>query len=152
MKPVATSSGQLTSHVHQLSLASPRSENPSYLALTDHGKTISTSMFVATDARLAIDPMYPSLLRATSCPASPGAEVHHVSPVNPSVASSAKLQGALAQSPSLETLPNEVLFHIMGFLDVNDLLSTSRVSIDCPPLTGTYFVPSRHSGGLLDII
>ncbi|KAG5662961.1 hypothetical protein KAF25_000897 [Fusarium avenaceum] len=128
MKPVATSSGQLTSHVHQLSLGSPRSENPSYLALTDHGKTISTSMFVATDARLSIDPMDPSLLRATSCPSFQEAGVHCVSPVNPSVTSSAILQGAVAQSPSLENLPNEVLFHIMGFLDVNDLLSTSRTS------------------------
>jgi hypothetical protein len=147
MKPVATSSGQLTSQVHHLSLASPRSENPSCLALADHGKTLSTSLFVTTDARLAIDPMYPSLLRETSCPASPGAEVGHVSPVNPSVANSAELPGALTQSPSLENLPNEVLFHIMGFLDVNDLLSTSRVSIDCPPFTSTYSVPSRHSGG-----
>jgi hypothetical protein len=152
MEPVATSSSQLTSQVHQLSPASPCSENPSYLALTDHGKTLSASMSVTTDARLAIDPMYPNLLRQISCPASPGAEVQHVSPVNPSVVSSAKLQGALTQSPSLENLPNEVLFHIMGFLDVNDLLSTSRVSIDCPPFTSTYSVPSRYSRRLLDII
>lgn len=33
---------------------------------------------------------------------------------------------------SFEELPNEVLFHILGFLDVSDLLSASRVgdSID----------------------
>jgi len=32
-------------------------------------------------------------------------------------------------SASLSNLPNEILFHILGFLDVSDLLSTSRVSV-----------------------
>lgn len=40
---------------------------------------------------------------------------------------------------TLDKLPVELLFHIMGFLDVNDLLSTSRVCLP-PPL-----VPSPHS-------
>lgn len=31
--------------------------------------------------------------------------------------------------PMLSELPNEVLLHILGYLDVNDLLSTSRVGI-----------------------
>ncbi|PFH60124.1 hypothetical protein XA68_11452 [Ophiocordyceps unilateralis] len=30
--------------------------------------------------------------------------------------------------PCLQSLPNEILLHILGFLDVNDLLSTSRTS------------------------
>lgn len=30
--------------------------------------------------------------------------------------------------PSLDVLPNEVLFNVLGFLDVCDLLATSRVS------------------------
>lgn len=37
----------------------------------------------------------------------------------------------------LEGLPVEVLFHIMGFLDVNDLLSVSRVW-SFPPLPGPH--------------
>lgn len=35
------------------------------------------------------------------------------------------------QPPALDVLPNEVLLHILGFLDVSDLLSTSRVSQHC---------------------
>jgi len=34
----------------------------------------------------------------------------------------------------LDDLPNEVLLHILGFLDVNDLLATSRVSAANFPL------------------
>ncbi|PHH80650.1 hypothetical protein CDD83_3678 [Cordyceps sp. RAO-2017] len=34
--------------------------------------------------------------------------------------------------PPLERLPNEVLLHILGFLDVDDLLSASRVRVACP--------------------
>lgn len=32
--------------------------------------------------------------------------------------------------PALDGLPNEILFHILEFLDVNDVLSTSRVSFE----------------------
>ncbi|RDA86913.1 hypothetical protein CP532_1886 [Ophiocordyceps camponoti-leonardi (nom. inval.)] len=32
------------------------------------------------------------------------------------------------RSPSLQRMPNEILLNILGFLDVNDLLSTSRTS------------------------
>lgn len=35
------------------------------------------------------------------------------------------------RQPTLEGLPNEVLFHILGFLDVDDLLSASRVGNWC---------------------
>lgn len=36
--------------------------------------------------------------------------------------------------PSLEQLPVEILLHVLGFLDVDDLLSTSRVSRLLPML------------------
>lgn len=36
-------------------------------------------------------------------------------------------------TPSIAELPNEILFHVLGFLDVSDLLSTSRVSQQRPP-------------------
>ena len=35
--------------------------------------------------------------------------------------------GSAACEPSLERLPIEILLQVLGFLDVNDLLSTSRV-------------------------
>lgn len=59
-----------------------------------------------------------------SCGAQPDVEV--VVPASPS------LHGGLwkpQSTPStFSSLPNELLFHILGFLDVCDLLSTSRVS------------------------
>jgi hypothetical protein len=36
---------------------------------------------------------------------------------------------AITTALSLSDLPNEILFHILGFLDVGDLLVTSRVSM-----------------------
>lgn len=37
-------------------------------------------------------------------------------------------------SPTLQDLPTEVLLHILSFLEVSDLLSTSRVSLPRLPL------------------
>ncbi|KAF7561696.1 hypothetical protein G7046_g2458 [Stylonectria norvegica] len=39
-----------------------------------------------------------------------------------------RLYWARSRPPSIEHLPNEVLFNILGFLDVSDLLATSRTS------------------------
>lgn len=36
--------------------------------------------------------------------------------------------------PTLQELPTEVLLHILGFLEVSDLLSTSRVSLPGVPV------------------
>ncbi|KAM0343475.1 hypothetical protein ACHAPU_008506 [Fusarium lateritium] len=130
MKPVATSSGQLTSQVHRPSLAPPCSENPGCLALSDDGRTPNVSMSVATDAQLVTGPICPSLSREATYPVSSVPKARPISPLSTGLASGVKLQGPPTQSPSLENLPNEVLFHIMGFLDVNDLLSTSRNQAD----------------------
>ncbi|KAF5678858.1 f-box domain-containing protein [Fusarium heterosporum] len=126
MKPVATPSGQLTSQEHRAFLAPPYSENPGCLVLSDNGKTPSASMFVTTDAQLVTDPICPSCPQEAAYPVSSVVKDRPASPISTGIAGGVKLQGLLTQSPSLENLPNEVLFHIMGFLDVNDLLSTSR--------------------------
>ncbi|KAF4998336.1 hypothetical protein FGRMN_3216 [Fusarium graminum] len=126
MKPVATSSSQLTSQEHRVFLAPPCSEDPGCLALSENGKTPSTSMFVTTDAQLVTDPICPSYSQEAAYRVPAVAKDCPTSPLSTDIAGGVKLQGPLTQSPSLENLPNEVLFHIMGFLDVNDLLSTSR--------------------------
>ncbi|KAL1898474.1 hypothetical protein Sste5346_003377 [Sporothrix stenoceras] len=43
---------------------------------------------------------------------------------------------------SLDDLPNEVLLHILGFLDVNDILATSRIRATLPPLLASPMRPS----------
>lgn len=47
----------------------------------------------------------------------------------PSSAVAAFSRGSVWSPPCLETLPSEVLAHIAGFLDVDDLLRASRVSV-----------------------
>jgi hypothetical protein len=47
----------------------------------------------------------------------------------PSSAAAAFGCGSVWSPPCLETLPSEVLAHIAGFLDVDDLLRASRVSV-----------------------
>lgn len=46
----------------------------------------------------------------------------------------AAVRPPLDSSNGIEELPNEVLLHVLGYLDVNDLLATSRVSLMCPVL------------------
>lgn len=46
-----------------------------------------------------------------------------------SAAAAAFSRGSVWSPPCLETLPSEVLAHIAGFLDVDDLLRASRVSM-----------------------
>jgi hypothetical protein len=134
MKPVATSPEQLTSQVHRLSFASPRLENPGCLAPGEDVKRSNPAMFVTTDARSATNPIAPSVPQEVVCLTFAAGDVCPASSLRTGAIRCIGLQCALAHSPSLEDLPNEVLFHIMGFLDVNDLLSTSRVSIDYLPL------------------
>lgn len=58
----------------------------------------------------------------------------------PSSAAAAVSSGSVWSPPCLETLPSEVLAHIAGFLDVDDLLRASRVSI----VPKTRAVPTCH--------
>ena len=51
---------------------------------------------------------------------------------SPRAPAAAAAAAAAAVAAPLERLPVEVLFHIMGFLDVNDLLSASRVRNPLP--------------------
>jgi hypothetical protein len=44
----------------------------------------------------------------------------------------AQVGSSLQYSPCLELLPNELLLHVLGFLDVSDLLATSRATY--PPV------------------
>ncbi|KAF5583257.1 f-box domain protein [Fusarium subglutinans] len=127
MKPVATSPEQLTSQVHGLSYGSPRLENAGCLAPGEDVNRSYPAMFVTTDARSAASPIAPSIPREVACLTFATGDVCPGSSLRTSAVSCIRLQNALL-SPSLEDLPNEVLFHIMGFLDVNDLLSTSRTS------------------------
>ncbi|ESU11307.1 hypothetical protein FGSG_05358 [Fusarium graminearum PH-1] len=127
MNAVATSPGQVTSQVNQMSLASPHDEKPGCLALDEHGRAPSPATSLITDARPDVAPMDPSF-----CPeVPPASSVVGTSPVSlflRSTGGKVRLSETMVQYQSLEDLPNEVLFHIMGFLDVNDLLSTSRTS------------------------
>ncbi|KAF4961298.1 hypothetical protein FGADI_316 [Fusarium gaditjirri] len=128
MKPVATSPEQLTSQVHRLSFASPCLENAGCLAPGEDVNRSYPAMFVTTDARSAASPIVPSVPQEVACPTFATGDVCPGSSLRTSAVSCIRLQSALLLPPSLEDLPNEVLFHIMGFLDVNDLLSTSRTS------------------------
>ncbi|KAF5025765.1 hypothetical protein F66182_2098 [Fusarium sp. NRRL 66182] len=128
MKPVATLPDQLTSQTRRLSLALPRPENPACLAPDGDSKTSNHATSVANDAQPAATPMAPGLERESAYPVSSVVGICSVSSLKTAVGGGVKLQGVVTQSPSLEVLPNEVLFHIMGFLDISDLLSTSRTS------------------------
>ncbi|EXA47673.1 hypothetical protein FOQG_04230 [Fusarium oxysporum f. sp. raphani 54005] len=128
MKPVATSPEQLTSQVHRLSFASPRLESAGCLAPGEDVNRSYPAMFVTTDARSAASPIAPSVPQEVACLTFAAGDVCPGSSLRTSAVGCTRLQSALLLSPSLEDLPNEVLFHIMGFLDVNDLLSTSRTS------------------------
>jgi hypothetical protein len=50
---------------------------------------------------------------------------------------------------NLSDLPNEVLLQILGYLDVCDLLSTSRVS---PYLLLSCFCPSSGFGSIVSVV
>ncbi|RGP76121.1 f-box domain-containing [Fusarium sporotrichioides] len=127
MNTVATSPGQVTSQVHQMSLASPHHKKPDCLALDKDGRAPSPATSRITDARPGA-----ALVNPRSCSeVPPTSSAVGTSPVSLFLRSSEgkiRLPEAIVQYQSLEDLPNEVLFHIMGFLDVNDLLSTSRTS------------------------
>jgi hypothetical protein len=110
-----------------MSLASPHHENPDCLALAEDGKATSPATSVITEARSDITPWNSSLLLEVPA-ASSTIGTCSASPLLRSTEGKVRLPEAIARRPSLEDLPNEVLFHVMGFLDVNDLLSTSRVS------------------------
>ncbi|CEI68810.1 unnamed protein product [Fusarium venenatum] len=127
MSAVATSPGQVTSQVHQMPLTSPHHEKPDCLALNEDGRASSPATSLITDARPDIAPMNPNFYPEVP----PNSLIVGTSPVSLFFGgneSRVRLPEAIIQHQSLEDLPNEVLFHIMGFLDVNDLLSTSRTS------------------------
>lgn len=54
---------------------------------------------------------------------------HAWKPTDDRVKHSNVLEPSPGSPGSLERLPNEVLLHVLGFLDVSDLLATSRVSL-----------------------
>jgi hypothetical protein len=60
----------------------------------------------------------------------------------------AQVGSSLQYSPCLELLPNELLLHVLGFLDVSDLLATSRVSA----LLFLSMLESRHFVASLSIL
>ena len=132
MEAVATSSDQVTSQVDQMSAVSSRYGNANCLALAEDGKSPSPATSVITDARSdvtpVVTPVKSSLAWEATYPASSIMGNCSISSLLRSTKSGIGLPEAMVEHHSLEDLPNEVLFHIMGFLDVNDLLSTSRVS------------------------
>ncbi|KAG8668934.1 hypothetical protein FPOAC1_008318 [Fusarium poae] len=108
-----------------MSLASPHHENPNCLVLNEDGRAPSPATSLVTDARPDIASMDPNFYPGVP----PDSSIVGTSPVSvffSSTGGKVGLPEAIVQHQSLEDLPNEVLFHIMGFLDVNDLLSTSR--------------------------
>ncbi|KAM5371337.1 hypothetical protein ACJZ2D_008035 [Fusarium nematophilum] len=125
MKPVATSSDQLTSQTRRLSLCSPRPDDPGSLALAEGERAFSPASVAAADAQPPVASMVPSLPREVARPAFPDV---HVLVAETDLCGVVGVRGVLPRPTCLENLPNEVLFHIMGFLDVSDLLSTSRTS------------------------
>lgn len=131
MKPVATSSDQLTSQTRRLSLLSPPSDDPGSLVPVEDGKPFSPAIPVVADAQPAAMSTIPSLLQEAACPASSHSNAGLVTQAEGSEGCSGNVRAVL-DPPCLESMPNEVLFQIMGFLDVSDLLSASRVSIDRP--------------------
>lgn len=141
MKVVATSSDQVTSQVDQMSAVSPRCGNANCLALAEDGKSPSPATSVITDARSDVTPVNSSLAWEATYPASSIMGNCSISSLLRSTKSGIGLPEAMVDHHSLEDLPNEVLFHIMGFLDVNDLLSTSRVSSDHPLSERTQSTP-----------
>lgn len=142
MNAVATSPDQVIPQVHQLSLASPRHENPNRLALTQDN--LASSAIV--DARSDLTSMNSSLLPDVPYLASSITGTFTVSLLPRNIEGRTRPPGAITQYHSLEDLPNELLFHIMGFLDVNDLLSTSRVSNNCLLLERTRSTLWRRIG------
>lgn len=136
MKPVATSSDQLTSQTRRLSLLSPPSGDPGSLVPVEDGKPFSpAAISVVADAQPAAMSMLPSLPQQEAAyPASSHSNAGLVIQAEGSECCSGGNVRAVLDPPCLESMPNEVLFQIMGFLDVSDLLSASRVSIDRPKL------------------
>ncbi|KAF4469025.1 F-box domain-containing [Fusarium albosuccineum] len=126
MKPVATSSDQLTSQTRHLSLSSPRCDDPSYSVPAEDGGTFSPATLAAAGAQPAVISAVPSLQQEIACPGSSPCLVAQPSGCDGD--SGESFHRVLPGPPSFEDLPNEVLFHIMGFLDVDDLLSTSRTN------------------------
>lgn len=105
--------GQLISQTHRLSLSSPV-----HVPVTDDTtqamgtRHLSPAVYAVADAQPAEISHY--------------AGFTHASPTSPDACLQ---EQTLTRLSHLEQLPNEVLFHILGFLDVNDLLSTSRVGV-----------------------
>ena len=129
-----------------MSAMSPRCGNANCLALTEDGKSPSSATSVITDARSDVTPVNSGLAWEAAYPASSIMANCSISSLLGSTKSGIRLPEAVVQHQSLEDLPNEVLFHIMGFLDVNDLLSTSRVSSDHLLSARTQSTPSWHAG------
>ncbi|KAI8686348.1 F-box domain-containing protein [Fusarium keratoplasticum] len=127
MKPVATSSDQLTSQTRRLSLLSPPSDDPGSLVPVEDGKPFSPAIPVVADAQPAAMSTIPSLLQEAACPASSHSNAGLVTQAEGSEGCSGNVRAVL-DPPCLESMPNEVLFQIMGFLDVSDLLSASRTN------------------------
>lgn len=124
MEPAATPSDQLISQTHRLSLSSLSSDTPSNAGPTPGMDAFSPAMAVATDAQ-PVDEMVPNSLQTalSICLESDALHVYqHFGNDN-----DGHSRGAASHVLLLEDLPNEVLSHILGFLDVCDLLSVSRV-------------------------
>ncbi|KAF4972777.1 hypothetical protein FZEAL_9518 [Fusarium zealandicum] len=129
MKPVATSPDHLTPQTHRLSLLSPRHDDPGCLAPAENGRTFSPAILAVTDAQPASISMIPSPQREAAGPTFCDVDICPVTQREGFVrGSGSTAQGIVPSPPCLENMPNEVLFHIMGFLDVSDLLVTSRTS------------------------
>lgn len=120
--PIGSRSGQLTSQADRLSLASSPPPRDDALTITTAAgarpsRYTSTPTFVSTST--------PITARASAPPGG-----HH------SVHVELELElwsSSWVARPSLEYLPNEVLLHVLDFLDVYDLLATSRVSHSTDP-------------------
>ncbi|EEU38313.1 uncharacterized protein NECHADRAFT_91410 [Fusarium vanettenii 77-13-4] len=128
MKPVATSSDQLTSQTRRLSLLSPPSDDPGSLVPVEDGKPFSPAIPVVADAQPAAMSMIPSLPQEAACPASWHSNAGLVTQAEGSECCSGGNVRTVLDPPCLESMPNEVLFQIMGCLDVSDLLSASRTN------------------------
>ncbi|KAH7161612.1 hypothetical protein EDB81DRAFT_349933 [Dactylonectria macrodidyma] len=104
MEHAAPRTDQLISQMHSLPFSSPCLDSPGFS-------------------------MAPILSQEADLPASSDADAvlaHH--PIAWHDGPRHGLEGIQPVPLHLEHLPNEVLFHILGFLDVGDLLSTSRTS------------------------
>lgn len=111
---------QLITQTRDLTLSSELSENDA--GESSPGPTYAPAEPVAIDAVVAAAQQ----VLETASPKGPRTE--SVKGRNSSTGNEPPATAEQA-SASLPDLPNEVLMHILSFLDVNDLLSTSRVSV-----------------------